>query len=60
MVVSVSNRESAIWRNESVKTALRDDQLKYIDVEGMRVVTNNRCVGEQIKGENIETGEVKI
>ena len=28
--------------------------LKYIDVEGMRVVTNNRCVAEQIKSDKVE------
>ena len=41
VVVIVSNRESAIWRDESVKTVLRENQLKYVDVEGMRVVTDN-------------------
>ena len=27
-----------------MKTLSRDDHLKYIDVEGMKVVKNNRCV----------------
>ena len=34
-----------------------------IDVEGMRVVTNYRCIGEQIKSdkvENVAPGGVKI
>ena len=50
MVVIVSSRESAMWRNASVKTVLRKNQLKYVDVDGMRVVTN-RCVAEQIKND---------
>ena len=36
VVVIVRNRESAIWKNASVKTVLRENQLKYVDVEGMR------------------------
>ena len=51
MVVVVSNRESAIWRNASMKTVLRKIQLKYVDVEGMRVIRNNRCTAEQIKND---------
>ena len=43
VVVIVLKKESAIWKDASVKTLSRVDQLKYIDVEGMRVVTNNRC-----------------
>ena len=42
VVVLVSNRESAIWRNASAKIVLQENQLKYVDVEGMRVVTNSR------------------
>ena len=53
-VVIVSNRESAIWRSASVNTVLRENQLKYVDVEGMRVVTNNRCIAEQIKNDEVE------
>ena len=37
--------------------------MKHIDVEGMRVVTNTRCVAQQIRSdevENVATGEVKI
>ena len=29
-------------------------QLIHIDVEGMRVVTNNRCVADEIKSERVE------
>ena len=46
VVVIVSNIESAIWRNASAKTLQRENQLKYTDVEEMRVVTNNRCIPE--------------
>ena len=32
-----------------MKTLLRKEQMKYIDVEGMRVVTNDKHIAEQIK-----------
>ena len=32
-----------------MKSVLRENQLKYVDAEEMRVITNNRCVAEQIK-----------
>ena len=54
VVVIVSNRESAIWRNASVKIVLQKNQLKFVDVEGMRVVTNNRSIAEQIKSDKVE------
>ena len=54
MVVLVSNRVSAIWRNASVKIVLQEDQLKYVDIEGMRVVTNSRFIAEQIKSDKVE------
>ena len=54
VVIIVSNRESAIWRNASVKIVLQQNQLKFVDVEGMRVVTNSRCIAEQIKSNKVE------
>ena len=45
-----------------MKTLLRDDQLKYSDVEGMRMVTSKKCASEQIKSdkvENVATGGMK-
>ena len=48
-VVVIVLKESA-----SMRTLSRVDQLKYIDVEGMSVVTNNRCVAEQIKSDKVE------
>ena len=54
VIVLVLNIESAVWKDASMKTLLRGDQLKYIDVEGKRVVTNNRCVAEQIKCDKVE------
>ena len=63
VVIIVSNRESAIWRDASVKTVLREIQLKYVDVEEMRVITSNRCVADKIKNdkaENVATGGIKI
>ena len=46
VVIIVANRESAIWRNTSVKILLRENQLKYVDIEEMRVITNNRCIAD--------------
>ena len=54
MVVFVSNKESAIWKDSGVKELLRHVHLKYIDVEGKGVVTSDRCVAEQIKGDKVE------
>ena len=54
VVVIVSNRDSVIWRNARVKTVLPENQLKYVDVEEMRVVTNNRCIVKQIKNDKAE------
>ena len=34
---------------------LREIYLKYVDVEGMRVITNNRRIAEQIKNDMEET-----
>ena len=54
VVIIVTNRESAIWRKASLKTVLRENQLKYVDAEEMRVITNNRCIAEQIKHDKAE------
>ena len=63
VVVIVMSRNSAIWRRASLKSVMRENQLKYVDVEGMRVITNSKHVAEQIKinkGENIVMDEIKI
>ena len=44
VIVFVLNKESEIWKDETLKTLLGDQQ-KYIDVEGMRVVTNQQMCG---------------
>ena len=49
VVIIVLKKESTIWRKASVKTLLREKQLKDINIEEMRVVTNDRHVVEQIK-----------
>ena len=41
---------------QPLKTLLRDGQQNYIDVVGMRVLTNNRCVAEQIKSDEVTGG----
>ena len=56
VAVIVLNKESAIWKDAGMKTLSRDAQLKYIDIEGMRVAG-------QIKSdsvENVVTGESKV
>ena len=37
-----------------MRTVLQENQLKYVDVEGMRAVTDNRCIAEQIKNDKAE------
>ena len=62
VVVIVMSRNSVIWRNASLKSVMQENQLKYIDAEGMGVITNSKCVAEQIKidkGENVVMDEPK-
>ena len=54
VIVIVMNRESAIYRKSSLKSVIRENQLKYVDVEETRVITNNRCVAEQITHDKVE------
>ena len=49
VAIIASNNESTVWRKTSVKTLIREKQLKYTDVEEMRAVTNDRHIVEQIK-----------
>ena len=51
-VATVLNRKSTIWRRAIVKTLLRKRQMQYIDVEGMRVVTNDKHISKQIKSDS--------
>ena len=46
VVVFVRNKDSEIWKDMRMKASIRRAQLKYIDVGGLWVVTNNRCVAE--------------
>ena len=43
----VLSKRSTIWRKTSMRTLIRE--LRYIDVEEMRVVTNDKHIAEQIK-----------
>ena len=54
VVIIVLNRGSAIWREARVDTVLRENQLKYVDVEETRVIMNTRCIAEQIKNDKAE------
>ena len=63
VVVVVMSRNSTIWRRANLKSVMRKNQVKYIDVEEMRVITNSKHLAEQIKidkGENIVMDEQKI
>ena len=40
VVVIVMNRESAIWRKASLRFVIRENQLKYVDVEETRRMTD--------------------
>ena len=63
MVVVAMSRNSIIWRKASLRSVMRDDQLKYVDTERMRVITNSQHVAEQIKIDNSESivmDELKI
>ena len=51
-VAMVLSRKSTIWRRAIEKTLLRKKQMKYIDVQEMRVVTNDKHIAEQIKSDS--------
>ena len=55
VVIIVMSRGSAIWRKASLKSVTRENQLKYVDVEETRVITNNRCVAEQMKLDKVKS-----
>ena len=55
----VLSRKSTIRRRAIVKTSLRKRHLKYIDVEEMRVVTNDKHIEEQIVKGNLLFSEVE-
>ena len=38
-----------------MRTLIREEQLRYIDVEEMRVVTNDKHIAEQIKTDKMES-----
>ena len=54
VVVVVMSKNSTIWRRASLKSVTQKDQLKYVDAEGMRVITNSKHVAEQIKNDKVE------
>ena len=37
-----------------MKTVLRENQLKQVDDNEMRVITNIRCIAEQVKSDEAE------
>ena len=55
VVVVAMGRHSTIWRKVNMKSAMRDDKLRYVDAEGMRVITNSQHVTEQIKIDKSES-----
>ena len=55
VVVIVLSKRSTMWRKTSMRTLIREEQLRYIDVEEMRVVTNDKHIAEQIKTVKMES-----
>ena len=55
VVVIVLSKRSTIWRKTSMRTLIREEQLRYIDVEEIRVVTNDKHIAEQIKTDKMES-----
>ena len=53
VVVFVLNKESAIWKDSRFKTLLRGVQLNYIDVEGVRLVTHDRCIAGDTTSDDV-------
>ena len=55
VVVIVLSKRSTIWRKTSMRALIREEKLRYIDVEEMRVVTNDKHIAEQIKTDKMES-----
>ena len=56
VVIIVLKKESTIWRKgKHENLAKRVKQLKDINIEEMRVVTNDRHVAEEIKRDKVES-----
>ena len=51
VAIVVMSKYSAIWRRTKLNSVMKEDQLKYVDTEGMRVITNSKHVAEQIKSD---------
>ena len=51
VAVFVMSKYSTIWRRINMKSVMQEDQLKYVDAEGMRIITNIKHVAEQIKSD---------
>ena len=55
VVVIVLSKRSTIWRKTSMRALIREEQLRCIDVEEMRVFTNDKHIAEQIKTDEMES-----
>ena len=63
IVVVVMSKNSAIWKKTKLRSVMQEDQLRYVDAEGMRVITNSTHVAEQIKRDkdkSVATDDQKI
>ena len=58
VVVIVLSERPTIWRKTSMRVLIREELLRYIDVEEMRVVTNHKRTTEQIR--TVKIGSVVI
>ena len=56
----VLSRKSTIWRRATAQTLLKKGQMKYIDVDGMRVITNDKHIAEQSKSDSTLPARVSV
>ena len=55
VVVIVLSKRSTIWRKTSMRTLIREEQLRYNDVEEMRVFMHDKHIAEQMKTDRMES-----
>ena len=63
VAVVVMSKHSANWKRIKLKSVMQEGQLKYVDAEEMRVITNSKHVAEQVKSDRdkcVATDDQKI
>ena len=54
VVVIVLSKRSTIWKRTSMRTLMREETLRHIDVEEMRIVTSDKHIADQIKTDKMK------